>query len=198
MSLTDEQKAKLKEEFFPDVFETTGKGRPRFPIVYDPDPSSERGGRRFVLNQEAYGHLLDAIYSMKEGVSFRQVAEYLSTHAGRSVTYEACRLLFKRLCTVFPEWADYRAEAHGASRNNIQSKDYEDQDKRKEAQKKSQLKRKITNLKKEYETLENKNKPPEEDDGAPIIDGAEIIGGHNKKDNEDAPVIFKPNAGPTD
>jgi hypothetical protein len=198
MSLTDEEKLKLKEELFPDSYETTGRGPSRYKFVYDEDPSSERGSKRFILNHEIYPHVLQAIYSLKEGISYRQVADYLSTHTGVSVTYETCRRLFNKICEIYPEWKDYRAQAHGASKTNIRSKDYKDKKKQKEAQQKSVIKRKITNLQKEYEVIENKNKPKEEEKepDEPVIEGLEILGGHNKKNNEDAPVIFKPNPGP--
>jgi hypothetical protein len=199
MSLTDAEKQQIKDALFPDSYEMTGRGRPRFLLVYDQDPASKKDKRRYNLNHEAYEHLLQAIYSMREGVSYRQVADYLSTHCGTNVTYESCRRVFSQIVEIFPEWADYRAQAHGGSKNNIQSKNYKDKKKQKEIKQKSTLKRKINLLKKEYDTIENKDNPEslqEEETTSIIPEDAEVIGGGNNKNKDNAPVIFTPNPGP--
>jgi len=194
--LTDEEQLRITEALFPDTYEAKGSGRPPFKVIYDKDPSSVKGSTVYRLNKELLPHILVGIGAMKEGASFRQVGEYVTEKCGFAFSYESCRRLFNLVCDMYPDWKTYRAQAHGASRNNIQSKDYKDKKKREEAQKRSQLKRQMTNLKKEYDQLVEQKE--EKEKLADLKDQeVEVIGGavHRGKKDE-APVIFKPNPGP--
>ena len=200
MSLTDDEKRNLKEEYFPDVLlPQKGAGRPSFSLVYDKDPASKQGSYSYNLNAEAYVHLVEAISAMREGISFRKVADYLTANCGAKITYESCRTTFNKICETHPDWKAQRASLNGnAGANNAQSNLNTDKKKVKETHKKTQLKRKITTLQKEYELLTTTPKEEESTTDDPmILDNVEVIGGakyHTKKG--EAPIIFRPNKGP--
>ena len=195
MSLTDEQKKTIKERVFPDRFKPTGRGRPPFLVVYDKDPATSKPNLEFILNQELYPYFETAIYALKEGASYRQVSDFVTANCGAPFSYEACRKLFNKICEIYPEWRDHRAQAHGNhGATNANSNLNKDKKKVKETQKKTQLKRKITNLQKEYDLL---TKPQKQEEKPPIDPDMEVVGGaiYRTKKGE-APVIFKPNPGP--
>lgn len=195
MSLTDEEKLVIKERLFPDRHKPTGRGRPPFLVVYDKDPATSKPNLEFVLNKDAYTFLEHAIYAMREGASYRQVADYVSANCGIKFTYESCRKLFAKVCEIYPDWFDKRSQANGNhGSNNPQSNLNTDKKKVKETHKKTQLKRKITNLQKEYDQL---TKPQKQEEEPPIDPNMEVVGGaiYRTKKGE-APVIFSPNPGP--
>ena len=195
MSLTDEQKKTIKDQVFPDRFKPTGRGRPPFLVVYDKDPATSKPNLEFILNQELYPYFETAIYALKEGASYRQVSDFVTANCGATFSYEACRKLFNKICEIYPEWRDHRAQAHGNhGATNANSNLNKDKKKVKETHKKTQLKRKITNLQKEYDLL---TKPQKQEEKPPIDPDMEVVGGaiYRTKKGE-APVIFKPNPGP--
>lgn len=212
MSLTDDEKLKIKEELFPDVQEVKNSGRPKYAVIYDKDPASKPPKTVFNINQEALEHMYEAIYGLKNGISYRQIGDYVTTNTGHQFSHEAARRLFVKICEFYPKWKDFRNKAYaGSGETNINSKDYKDKSKQKESQQKAKLKRQLKKLSEEYAYLHAKDKVekgeiPEKilenpmeilKDNFEVATNTEVTSKIAEKEAEEAQtVIFKPNPGP--
>ena len=159
MALTDEQKAKIKEELFPDRIENKGRGRPAFAAIYDVDPATQSPKLAFDLRQDLIPHLMEAIGAMKEGVSYRQASGYLSANVGFKFSHELARRVFMKVCEIYPEWGENRKKAHGIhGENNAQSPEFKDKKKQAKLREKTELKRQIKRLSDQYAALQAQDK----------------------------------------
>jgi len=212
MALTDDQKKTIKDTLFHDRVELKGSGRPKFSVVYDKDPLTKKPNTVFTLNHEAFEHLLEGISAMKEGMSYRQVADYVTTNTGIKFSYEAARRVFQEVCQIYPDWAEYRKQAHGLhGEKNAQSPEYKDKKKQAKLRKKSAVKRQLKKLSEEYAALQAEDKVKSGDLPAEVLENPSEILNEDyevasdkeietklaEKEAEKAKdVIFQPNPGP--
>jgi hypothetical protein len=213
MALTDEEYARIKEELFPDVQVISREnGRPKFAVVYDKDPTTQPPKLKFKLNKDAFDYFLLGIGALKDGLSYRQVADYIQANTGHDYSYESVRRLCNSLLKMFPEWKERRGKAHKSNTSsNIRHPDFKDKAKQKEAREKAILKRKITQLSGEYAAMKTKDmvekgKLPEDALKNPTdyLDKTHTVVSPplarailaEKEARQVQDVIFKPNPGP--
>ena len=212
MALTDDEKKQIKDALFHDRVELKGSGRPKFSIVYDKDPLSKKPNTVFTLNPEAFEVLLEGFSALRDGVSYRQVSNYVTSNAGVNLSYESARRMFKEVCEIFPDWAEHRKNAHGNhGENNAQSPDFKDKKKQEKLKKKSTIKRQLKKLSDEYaalhvedkvkegklpeSTLEEPTKYLKED--YEVMSRPEVEAVQQEEEAKEAQnVIFQPNPGP--
>lgn len=212
MALTEEQQTKIKDALFPDRIENYGRGRIPFAALYDVDPATKSPNLCFDLRQDLLPYLMEAIGAMKEGVSYRQAAGYVSSNVGYKISHELARRIFMKVCDLYPEWGEYRKKAHGIhGENNAQSPEFKDKKTQAKLREKTELKRQIKKLSDQYAALQAQDKVkkgelPEDalvqptkylKENGEMASKTEAEAIQAKEQAEEVKdVIFKPNPGP--
>lgn len=212
MALTDEEKQKIKEHIFPDRIQHPGRGRPAFISLYDQDPATSPPNLAFDLRQDLLPFVLEAIGALKDGISYRQAANYVSANVGYKFSHELARRIFQKVCEIYPDWEENRKQAHGIhGANNAQSPDFKDKAKQKKLREKTELKRQIKRLSDKYAAIQaqdmvKKGDLPEDalveptkylKDDFTMTSKVEAQAMKTEEEAEKAKeVIFKPNPGP--
>lgn len=212
MGFSPELQQAIKDKYFPESVEVVGRGRPKFAVFYDRWPGSKKGCTRYDRNDDAVNACIEAIHAMSNGTSFRQAATYVSDRAGKKVSHEIMRRAYNEVSQDYPEWEKNRTSAHKMNDKKTNPISLEaDPEKQQKLIKKSMLKRKLTEMSKEYAYLTAEDKVKKGEVPKEALQQPEKVLNEDlspktpkqlkeEKQEEEAQeaqkVVFKPNPGP--
>ena len=210
--IEDEDLRGIAEELYPEVVVRSPRGKAYRPYIYDrmPYKDKETGHAVYKLRHDDLKILIEGMQACRNGVSYRKVADFLTTQIGSQCSYQKVAEEFNDIGSKLPDWKTAQTKANNFAGEKHFSKN-QNKDEKEKTRKKKQLSRKLRDMELELKRLvaeEAVEAGKLSEDALENIDDYVTDKGRLKtqkqiqvidenKEAEDAQkVIFKPNEGP--